>query len=69
MVDYHLAELYEVETKRLNEQVKRNINRFPEPFMFQLTNSEWDSLQSHLRQLLTAQLRPVHKNTAPQCLM
>jgi hypothetical protein len=48
MIDYHLAELYEVETKRLNEQVKRNVNRFPEPFMFQLTNIEWNSLQSQI---------------------
>jgi len=48
MIDYHLAELYEVETKRLNEQVKRNINRFPEPFMFQLNNAEWNILQSQI---------------------
>ena len=37
MIDSDLAELYEVETKRLNEQTKRNIERFPEDFMFQLT--------------------------------
>ena len=36
MIDYHLAELYDVETKRINEQVKRNAKRFPENFMFQL---------------------------------
>lgn len=35
MIDYDLAELYEVPTKRLNEQVKRNIRRFPEHFMFE----------------------------------
>jgi ORF6N domain len=46
MMDYHLAELFNVETKRLNEQVKRNKNRFPLSFMFQLTTSEWDTLQS-----------------------
>ena len=40
-----LAELYEVETKRLNEQVKRNIERFPEDFMFDLTDSEFDELK------------------------
>ena len=34
MLDSDLADLYQVETKRLNEQVKRNINRFPEDFMF-----------------------------------
>jgi len=48
MVDYHLAELYEVGTKRLNEQVKRNINRFPVSFMFQLSASEWENLQSQI---------------------
>lgn len=37
MLDNDLAELYEVETRRLNEQVKRNIDRFPKDFMFQLT--------------------------------
>lgn len=46
MLDSHLAELYQVETKRLNEQVKRNLNRFPEDFMFQLTNDEWKNLKS-----------------------
>ena len=40
MLDADLAMLYGVETKRLNEQVKRNINRFPEDFMFQLTQEE-----------------------------
>jgi len=40
MIDRDLAELYGVTTKRLNEQVKRNINRFPENFMFQLTKIE-----------------------------
>jgi hypothetical protein len=40
MLDRDLAVLYGVETKRLNEQVKRNIKRFPEDFMFQLTKEE-----------------------------
>ena len=40
MLDRDLATLYGVETKRLNEQVKRNIKRFPEDFMFQLTKDE-----------------------------
>jgi len=44
MMDRDLAELYGVETKRLNEQVKRNINRFPERFCFQLTNNEKNEL-------------------------
>ena len=48
MVDYHLSELYGVETKRLNEQVKRNKKRFPESFMFQLSQSEWENLRSQI---------------------
>lgn len=44
MVDRDLAELYGVDTKRLNEQVKRNIDRFPESFRFQLSNHEKDEL-------------------------
>lgn len=48
MLDFHLAEVYQVETKRLNEQVKRNNTRFPESFMFQLTQEEWDTLQSQI---------------------
>jgi len=46
MLDYHLAAIYEVETKRLNEQVKRNKKRFPVTFMFQLGLSEWEHLRS-----------------------
>ena len=46
MLDSDLAILYDVETKRLNEQVKRNSVRFPEDFMFQLTQEEYDSLKS-----------------------
>ena len=45
MLDIDLAELYQVETGRLNEQVKRNVERFPEDFMFQLTEEEWNSLR------------------------
>lgn len=44
MIDRDLAELYGVETKRLNEQVKRNIERFPESFRFQLTDEEKNEL-------------------------
>ena len=43
MLDRDLARLYGVETKRLNEAVKRNIERFPEDFMFQLTNEEFEN--------------------------
>ncbi len=47
MLDSTLAEMYQVSTGRLNEQVKRNIERFPEDFMFQLTKNEWENLKSH----------------------
>lgn len=46
MLDKDLAWLYEVETKRINEAVKRNPERFPEDFMFQLTQEEWNNLRS-----------------------
>jgi len=43
MIDFDLAELYGVSTKRLNEQVSRNKKRFPEDFMFRLTKEEAES--------------------------
>jgi len=46
MFDKDLAELYQVETRRLNEAVKRNIRKFPPDFMFQLTNEEFEILKS-----------------------
>ena len=46
MLDFDLAELYQVETRRLNEAVKRNIRRFPDDFMFQLNADEWKNLKS-----------------------
>ena len=48
MLDHDLAEMYGVTTKRLNEQVKRNIERFPEKFRFQLTQKEYDILRSQI---------------------
>ncbi|GBD92989.1 ORF6N domain protein [bacterium BMS3Abin05] len=45
MLDSDLAELYDVETKMLNRAVKRNIERFPEEFMFHLTDKEWEDLR------------------------
>lgn len=47
MIDRDLAALYGVETKRLKEQVKRNIERFPEDFMFELSKKEHENLRSH----------------------
>lgn len=48
MLDTDLAELYGVEVKRLNEQVKRNIDRFPSDFMFQCNSSELEALRSQI---------------------
>lgn len=45
MLDYDLAEMYQVETKNLKRSVRRNIDRFPEDFMFELTKDEYDSLR------------------------
>ncbi|MDR0333927.1 MAG: ORF6N domain-containing protein [Dysgonamonadaceae bacterium] len=51
MLDFDLASMYEVETKRLKEQVRRNIERFPDDFMFQLTKREWTELVANCDQL------------------
>lgn len=48
MLDRDLAALYGVETKRLKEQVKRNIERFPEDFMFKLSKKEYENLRSQI---------------------
>jgi hypothetical protein len=48
IVDSDLAALYGVETKRLNEQVRRNMHKFPEDFMFQMTKEEFEILKSQI---------------------
>lgn len=48
MIDSDVARLYHYETKRINETVKRNIERFPTEFCFQLSNSEYESLKSQI---------------------
>jgi len=61
MIDRDLAELYGVETKRLNEQVRRNIDRFPAEFMFQLTREEKDEVVAncdHLQSLKFSKSNP-----------
>lgn len=70
MLDYHLAELYQVETKRINEQVKRNINRFPDHYMFQLTEGEWSNLHSQITtaeqiENLQSQIATAKRRTLP----
>jgi hypothetical protein len=51
MLDFDLSEMYETETKRLKEAVRRNLKRFPNDFMFELTNQEYDSLRSQFASL------------------
>ena len=48
MLDFDLAELYGVETQQLKRAVRRNIDRFPNDFMFQLTRAEYNSLRSQI---------------------
>jgi hypothetical protein len=48
MLDYDLAELYGVSTKALNQAMKRNLERFPSDFSFQLTKEQWDFLRSQI---------------------
>ena len=48
MIDQDLAAMYGVETKQLKRQVKRNIDRFPKDFMFQLTKKEFENLWSQI---------------------
>ncbi len=63
MLDSDLAALYQVPAKRLNEQVKRNRARFPEDFMFQLTDEEYESLRSQIATLETGRGR--HRKYLP----
>ena len=57
ILDSDLAELYDVRTKHLNQQVRRNRERFPEDFCFQLSSSEWESLRSQNATLKRGQHR------------
>ncbi len=62
MLDFDLAELYEVETKALNQAVKRNIKRFPDDFMFRITVKEWETMRS---QSVTASQKKRNISTTP----
>ncbi len=57
MLDADLAELYNVETKQINRAVKRNSDRFPDDFMFQISINEFDTLRSQIVTLNTKDLR------------
>jgi len=63
MIDHDLADLYEVETKALNRAVRRNANRFPDDFMFQLTDSEYEVLRCQIGTLKTG--RGTHRKYLP----
>ena len=58
MLDRDLAELYGVSTKRLNEQVKRNRSRFPEDFLFRLTDGERDEVVANCDHLESLKFSP-----------
>jgi hypothetical protein len=58
MFDFHLAALYEVTTSALKQQVRRNINRFPEDFMFTLTKQEWQELITNCDKLAPYKFSP-----------
>jgi phage regulator Rha-like protein len=56
MLDFDLAELYEVETRVLNQAIKRNIDSFPEDFMFRLTTEEWEEISSSQIVMMSSQI-------------
>ena len=62
MLDSDLAELYDVTVKRFNEQVKRNIKRFSEDFMFRLNKDELDNLRSQIATSSWGGMRQIIKN-------
>ncbi len=66
LLDTDLAALYDIPTKRFNEQVKRNLERFPADFMSQLTEEEWDALRSQFATLKTG--RGKHRKYMPYAL-
>ncbi|MCI4443425.1 MAG: ORF6N domain-containing protein [Lentimicrobium sp.] len=55
MLDFDLAELYEVETRVLNQAIKRNIDSFPADFMFRLTTEEWEEVSSSQIVMMSSQ--------------
>lgn len=63
MLDFDLAELYEVGTRVLNQAVKRNSKRFPEDFMFQLTDYEWATMRSQI--VTSSQIKKLSPGSYP----
>ena len=68
MLDSDLAGLYAVETRTLNQAVKRNMERFPDDFMFQLTKEEWDLLKSQNEHTIALTSQNVILNKNPLAL-
>ena len=67
MLDYDLAAIYSVETRILNQAVKRNMERFPSDFMFRLTEAEWDFLAQSdmISQIVISSLNKRKKTSPP----
>jgi hypothetical protein len=69
MLDFDLAALYEVETRVLNQAIKRNMKRFPEDFMFRLSTLEWQSIQSRIvvttKTTMSSQIVMTYPNKRP----
>jgi phage regulator Rha-like protein len=64
MLDYDIAELYQVETKVLNQAVKRNIIRFPSDFMFRLSIAEWETMWSQIVTTLPSSTKTLRSQIA-----
>lgn len=60
MLDFDLAQMYEIENRALKQAVKRNIDRFPSDFMFQLTKTEWQKLITNCDKLPTTKKKIVN---------
>ena len=56
MLDFDLAELYDVETRVLNQAIKRNLESFPDDFMFRLTKEEWEEVSSSQIMMMSSQI-------------
>jgi chromosome condensin MukBEF ATPase and DNA-binding subunit MukB len=65
MLDFDLAALYEVETKVMNQAVKRNLERFPDDFMFQLTAKEWKEASAFVNRSQIVTSSQKHRSTFP----
>jgi hypothetical protein len=68
MLDFDLAAFYEIETRVLNQSVRRNRKRFPEDFMFQLTKEEFESIKfptEALQQSMSSQIVMTYSNKRP----